>query len=233
MIQSHVKAVHQIEVTSRCNLRCKYCVHPKMLREKVDMDWETFEKAIAWAKICVHNGTQNELNLAGIGESTMHPDFCNHMRHARMELGLAPLIIIASNGVSLKEEHVKTAADFNIKIAVSLHRPEKAGPAVELCKRYGVLWGVSADPSTAAINWAGQLDWHVSAPTTECGWVAQGRIFVTSKGDIETCCLDGDGKSIIGNIHIDKMEDIVTKPYSLCDTCHLKHPVSNMEVVHG
>jgi len=28
--------IHQIEITSRCNLRCKYCVHPHMERAKVD-----------------------------------------------------------------------------------------------------------------------------------------------------------------------------------------------------
>lgn len=39
-------AIHQIEITSRCNLRCRYCVHPHMGRVKEDMEPATFAKAL-------------------------------------------------------------------------------------------------------------------------------------------------------------------------------------------
>jgi len=67
-----IQAIHQIEITSRCNLRCKYCVHPKMVREKGDMDRETYIKSLEWSAHFHKLNNQEELNLAGIGESTMH-----------------------------------------------------------------------------------------------------------------------------------------------------------------
>ena len=66
-----IRAIHQIEMTSRCNLRCRYCAHPTMARVKADMDDATFAKALLWARQL----PSHELNLAGIGESTMHPEF--------------------------------------------------------------------------------------------------------------------------------------------------------------
>ena len=45
---------------------------------------------------------------------------------------------------------------------VKLHRPEKAGPAVEAYRKIGALDGVSADPSINAYDWAGQVEWFNS-----------------------------------------------------------------------
>lgn len=45
-----ITALHQVEITSRCNLKCRYCAHPKMPRAKADMSEETFEATLKWAK---------------------------------------------------------------------------------------------------------------------------------------------------------------------------------------
>lgn len=215
-----ITSIHQIEITSRCNLRCRYCVHPTMKRKKIDMSWKVFKKAIAEVKKLVSAGTQKELNLAGIGESTMHSEFLSMVTYARQELGPQVFMILATNGLLMTESMAIALRYQGIAVAVSAHRPEKAGPAVEICKKYGILWGVSNDPVMAAIDWAGQLKWHVSVNTTECQWQRDGKVFVMSDGRIGTCCLDGSGEDgILG--HIDSFNSIQeTHPYSLCATCN-------------
>ena len=44
-------AIHQIEITSRCNLRCLYCPHSKMKRAKEDMTGEIFRAAMDEVKL--------------------------------------------------------------------------------------------------------------------------------------------------------------------------------------
>ena len=213
-----IQRIHQIEITSQCNLRCKYCVHPKMKREKLHMKLETFKKAIELAKHCVAKYGQTELNLCGIGESTMHPQFIEFLAYAREQLPSTALVI-ASNGVKLKEEQVAAMQKYNLNYFVSLHRPEVAGPAIELAKKYNVLRGISADPSIAAIDWAGQVDWHTSSPPSQCPWLTNQQVMVTADGNLTSCCLDGDGVGIIGTVDSD-IEKLEVVPYSLCKDCN-------------
>lgn len=83
-----VREIHQIEPTSRCNLKCKYCPQwPKLPRAKLDMTQETFEAALAMVEYFVGLGTQTELSLTGIGEPTLHPHFVDMMVRAREVIG--------------------------------------------------------------------------------------------------------------------------------------------------
>ncbi|MFA6213559.1 MAG: radical SAM protein [Candidatus Obscuribacterales bacterium] len=214
-----VTQIHQVEITSRCNLACKYCVHPKMPRHKMDMTREVFEKVLDRVAGYVAKGTQHELNLAGIGESTIHPQFTEFVRMARRRLPHIDLTM-ATNGVGLTEAMVRVMAEARMRVWVSLHRPEKAGPAIELLKQYGILAGVSADPSIAAVNWAGQINWHVSAAPSRCMWQAQGLAIAWSDGRLGTCSFDGQGTDgVIGTVW-DEPETLFVKPYSLCKGCH-------------
>lgn len=216
-----VTQIHQAELTSRCSLACKYCVHPKMPRAKMDMTREVFEKVLDRVSEYVSRGTQHELNLCGIGESTIHPRFCEFVAIARKRLPTIDLTM-ATNGVGLTEEMAKAMTDARMRVWVSLHRPEKAGLAIELLKRHGILHGVSADPSIAAVNWAGQVKWHVSAPPMRCMWQAEGMAIAWSDGRIGTCSFDGQGTDgVIGTVW-DEPETLFTKPYSLCKNCHMQ-----------
>ncbi len=216
-----IRRIHQIEITSRCNLRCKYCVHPHMPRVKQDMTQDIFLRALNVANQYVAAGTQTELNLCGIGESTMHPEFIDFVWLARKMLPTVDLTM-ATNGVGLTEQMAQAMSDADMRVWVSLHRPEKAGLAVELLKKHGVLAGISSDPSLAAVDWAGQVDWFVSAPKMKCMWLNTAAAIVFSDGRLGTCCFDGQGTDgIIGHIDGDPATWF-SKPYSLCKTCHMK-----------
>jgi hypothetical protein len=218
-----VSAIHQIEMTSRCNLRCQYCTHPKMPRPKMDMDDRTYRRSLDLAAACYAARPEhiNELNLAGIGESTMHPEFVRNVMWAREAMGWDVGIVVATNGLLMTREMAKAIAPARPAMFVSLHRPEKAGPAIEILKEFNLLHGVSADPSIAAVDWAGQVKWKVSAVKGgRCPWVIDGRVFVMADGRVSRCCFDATGEGVIGSI-FDDIEPMQTSPYSLCAKCHL------------
>ena len=219
-----VTAMHQIEITSRCNLVCRYCPSPKLKRPKVDMDLATYKRALEWATFYVSRGTMQELNLAGIGESTMHPDFVEYVRLARDAVGSHTRIVLATNGLLVTDEMAEAVQVYNPRFYVSLHRPEKAGPAIEILKRYGLIDGVSGDPSYAAIEWAGQVEWFTSAAQGQtCDWMLNGWMMAMADGRLTTCCLDASGVGVIGHVD-DPIGKAEIKPYELCQKCHLVVP---------
>ncbi|MEY4942832.1 MAG: Radical superfamily [Planctomycetota bacterium] len=218
-----VIGVHQIEMTSECNLRCRYCVHPTMARPKQHMDDLTYRQTLAQVSLLIkrQDRRQRELNLAGIGESTMHPDFVRNVFLAREAVGLSVELIIATNGLLMTPAMAMAIKAARPRVWVSLHRPEKAGPAVEALKAAGILAGVSADPSVSSVNWAGQVKWHVSTPIkgSACPWVPKGMVFVMADGRVTRCCFDGVGSDTLGTVW-DDLCAMHTSAFSLCDSCH-------------
>ena len=220
-----VTALHQVEITSRCNLRCIYCPSPAIVggkypnRPAVDMTREHFLRSMEWARFYVHQGTQWELNLAGIGESTIHPEFADFVRLAREAVGPRVTLIFATNGIVHDEAMVKAIAPYDPHVVVSLHRPEKAGPAIEVYKKYGLFKGVSADPSMSANDWAGQVAWHNSGRTLRCQWLQDGKVMAMADGRITTCCLDASGAGVVGHV-ADPIDTVRLKPYELCRKCY-------------
>lgn len=224
-----LRRIHQIEMTSHCNLRCHYCISPKLQRQKLHMDRQTFERALAMAKhlderFPPSTARQNELNLAGIGESTIHPDFCDYVEVARKVMGEDTDLLLATNGLWASNEGaekiLKTLVEQRVRVWVSLHRPEKAKIACDMLAQENVLAGISVDPTIAAVDWAGQIsNWRVTADPTPCPWVENGWGFVLADGRISACCFDGDGSGVFGRVE-DRPQSLRTKPYKLCATCH-------------
>ena len=95
MYPRKLTTIHQIEPTSECNLRCKYCPHPKMLRVKKHMDMFIFEQALDIVRYFVKQGTQGELSLTGVGEPTMHPYLVDMVKHSRDVLGPDRLLLFS------------------------------------------------------------------------------------------------------------------------------------------
>jgi hypothetical protein len=223
-VSAPIRAIHQIEMTSQCNLRCRYCTHPKMPRPKIHMDEATYAKALKWVKFFQSKKAHHELNLAGIGESTLHPDFVRNVFLAREAVGKYVSLALATNGLLMTDELAQAIAPAKPSVWVSLHRPERAGPAVEALKRAGILSGISADPSLASVDWAGQVKWHVSATKgAPCPWIQSSMVMVMSDGRVTRCCFDATGDGVIAHVE-DDLSKHATSPWSLCAGCHLSVP---------
>lgn len=231
-----IRRIHQIEMTSHCNLACRYCPSPKLQRPKLDMSEETYRKALHWAAFFKNaSGGQLELNLAGIGESTIHPEFVRFVHLAREAIGWDTVLALATNGVNMTDELAQAIAPAGIRVWVSLHRPEKAGPAIECLKRAGILAGASADPSIAATNWAGQVSWFNSVQVRrECKWVKGGLVVIQADGNVSRCPLDASGVGVFANVD-DDLSKYQTSPYILCRTCDqdVGVPLDSGPRVHG
>lgn len=187
---------------------------------KMDMTLETFTRSLAWAKEFKRRGTQGALNLAGVGESTIHPLFVDFLALAREAMGDDHHLDFATNGVSMTPELARAIAPLKPRVWVSLHRPEKAGPAIDYLLEAGLHpMGVSVDAAISGTDWAGQIKWKVRAQRTPCPWVVGGWAIVLSDGRLTRCSFDAFGKGVIGHVN-DDVTKMQTSAYSLCKTCH-------------
>jgi hypothetical protein len=182
------------------------------------MDDRTYAHALLWAQRL----PGPELNLAGIGESTMHPEFVRNVHLAREAIGPNVPLILATNGVTMTREMALAIAPTAIRVWVSLHRPERAALAVEHLKAANILAGVSCDGAIESVDWAGQVKWHVNTHQKgkPCPWVMNGRVFVLADGRLARCCFDATADDIIGTLD-DDIPSLQTAPYKLCHSCHL------------
>ena len=214
--------IFEIEFTSRCNLACHYCPHgvkDLMTRPKMDMPDDVFDRVLIWLKYYSDQGTQGEISLQGLGESTLHPKFIEMIIKVR---GVIPnnSILVSTNGLLLNEDMCRAAKAYGIRIDISLHRPEKAAQAYFLAEKFGVL-GVAGIPAvTTPVNWAGQLDWIQGVKPYPCPWLHQGGLYMLSNGNIATCGFDVDEASVVGDIWTDPKVGVEVKPWRCCATCH-------------
>lgn len=211
--------IHQIEVTTQCNLACIYCPHKEMQRPKVHMSMDTFKRAIEWVRFYEKVGdNQKELALTGIGEALLHPEFEAMLRYARTFYD--GFIHFSTNGILFTDEVAALCRELGIGAYVSMHRPEKGIPAKLIAEEYGILVGTNHAFVDSSIDWAGTVDWHVSAPKTPCRYQADGWGVVLVDGAITTCCMDSEGVNRIGHVR-GKINGPKMEPKPLCDSCHL------------
>ncbi len=219
-----IQQIHQIEVTTRCNLACKYCPHPKMQRPKEDMEWDTFLRAMHWVETFDKVGLQHELSFTGIGESTMHPQFPDMLKYAREKCPKIP-IVFSTNGLpTFTEEIGHLCKELEVGVMVSMHRPEVAAKAIHMCREIGILKFVNSAFATDSFDWAGQVPgWFVSAPKLVCEYLKSGWGVILQDGQITTCCLDAENHGVVGTVWDDPGE-LNIAPFSLCDKCHMSVP---------
>lgn len=188
---------------------------------------DTFRAALWHVKYHVDRLEQDELNLAGVGEPTLHPLLPDFVQIARETVGKGVFLNITTNGIDLDEDLVLKLKPYlsaqhghQPGVFVSLHRPERAKRAVDLCRKHSMLAGVSNDPALASIDWAGQIpDFEVTAPNDRpCPWLRLGRAFVFSNGQVGTCCMPAELDGVIGHVN-DKPGTLFSKPYRLCASC--------------
>lgn len=222
--------IHQIEITSRCNLACKYCPHPKLQRDKKDMTMFNFMRALEWVTYYDQQGTQPELAITGMGEALLHPHFNAFMRAARKSY--TGFLHFSTNGILFKEETAELCKDLNIKVFISAHRPELAGPAVEIANKHGLLAGVNTSFVDSALDFAGTVEWNNSAPEQYCAYQKYGWGMVLADGRINTCCWEPEGINTIGHI-MDNIDSVEMQVMPGCKDCSLIIESPNMASVGG
>lgn len=219
-------SIHQIEPISACNLRCVYCPSKDLeeIRQqpKMNMGLDVFERALHWCKHFEAQGTQGELSLTGIGETLMHPEWREMVRMAREALP-GNYLNFSTNGILLDDAACEHLAQYGFRVWVSLHRPEKAGPAMNRAARWGILDGPNASAAISSFDWGGVVDWEVTAPASPCEWLRQGWGNVLVDGRMSTCCLDAAAQGVVGTVW-DEPGSLSIKPYSLCEGCHMIVP---------
>ncbi len=219
--------IRNVEVSSRCNLRCGYCIHPTMPRPKVDMTDAIWQRVLVWIAYFVARGTQAEVNLNGTGESTLHPKFVEMVGDVRRVLGPDGVIQFTTNGKGCTEELVKALEPFNPRVCVTAHHVNIAKPAMALYEKYGLLRSVSMDPMINSQDWAGQVNWPVRTltPKPACKLLVERCGTINADGVFVMCCMDGKNESVIGSVFDEPTEK---KPkvhdFRLCGACWQRPP---------
>lgn len=219
-----ITQIHEIELSSNCNLACVYCPNPKMKRWKGEMTWDTYCTALNHVRGYCEQGTQQELALTGVGEALLHPMFADAVLLARNVIGPNRLLTFSTNGLLVTDRLLEKIAQANPVIFVSLHRPEAAKPAIDKIKRHGLRVGTNDSFATSALNWVGEVEWYVSAPKMTCEYLRSGWAVVRADGTVGTCCWDAESVSgRLGHVQ-DRFGQWVTAPHNACLSCSLAIP---------
>jgi MoaA/NifB/PqqE/SkfB family radical SAM enzyme len=223
--------LHQIEVTSQCNLRCVYCLHPTLTRATQHMTTHTWLQCLRWLQHFVTLGTQAELVLSGTGEPTLNPRLAEWALEARQILGPHRRLMTTTNGLAMTRELAQSLKPSQIRVYVSLHRPEKAEQAVYWLQEAGLFEQAVMDPVMGPNNWAGQVDWpdrinRGGNARPVCPWLSRGWLFVSSEGDFYACCYANGGTPKLG--HVDEpCRTVRPEPWAICHACWQRPPRFN------
>lgn len=229
-----MRELHEIEFTSVCNLACVYCPHPQLQRPKRHMTQETFARVLTHLAWLCKEGTQGEVSLTGIGETTLHPLFEEMTRSVREVIGSRRKLVMSTNGLTMTHELARFLADCNVDVYVSLHRPEMAGRAIKMLNDAHCRHGHNHAFVDSALNWAGQVEWQNTAPKSVCQYLQQSWVAVREDGTINTCCMDAHSKYPLGSV-FDPVGSLKTMATDLCSGCHLVVPtyINGKELAHG
>jgi hypothetical protein len=223
-----VREIHEIELSSKCTLACPYCCHPTLQRPKDHMPWDVFERTIEHIAYLCRAGTQGEVSLTGIGEAILHPRFAEALEITRRTIGSRPLIL-ATNGTDVTSELARLLAANDVGVYVSLHRPEVAAPAMRVLEEAGCRIGHNTAFVDSSMNWAGQVDWHVSMQKGfTCGYLSRGWAVVRQDGGVNACCMDAHGKHKLATVW-DEPGSLNTYVIPLCASCNFMVPAELQE----
>jgi hypothetical protein len=218
-----IKTINTIELSSICDNACAYCPAKDQgeYRQTGFMDVATFEKAIVWALRFAKEGTQLEINLFGVGESTLHPKLVQFVAYARRMMPFGQVLHLNTNGNTMTEELAQSIKDAGIShIDISGHDHRATANCLRIFRKVGIPHGLSYDFTIHPNNWAGQVDWFPAKyDAGPCPWLSRGQAMVMSDGRVTTCCIDAFAKNVMGTVD-DDLSQLEINPSELCKTCH-------------
>jgi len=197
------------------------------------MTWEIFEKTVEWIKVLCEKGTQREVNLFGIGESTLHPELVAMVKYAREKIPFRIPLHMNTNGILMTKELAIGIKEAGINhVDITGHDHYHTAKTIRIFREVGIVGELTYDFVTRPHDWAGQIDWFKVDKTFYdpgvCPWLGNGQVMVMSDGNITKCCIDAFGQGIMGTI----FDDITTfemLPFELCKKCH--HTIPGLRLV--
>jgi hypothetical protein len=224
-----ISCIKNLEVSSVCNLACPYCPCSGQgeHRQVGLMEWPVFEKALEWLRVFVANGTQQELNLFGVGEPFLHPRYVEMVRRCREIMPRYLSLRLNTNGLLAEEDLIRDIIDAGADaIDLTDHEALASTKALRIFRKLGPLYphvkfGYSRDGVINPNNWGGLIDWvpTVDHPRYPCPWLTWGQVMVMSNGDVTRCCQDAHARGVLGTV-FDDLAMIDHTPFIQCRTCH-------------
>ena len=221
-----ISTINTIEVSALCDNRCAYCPAPTQHEHRPVglMTLETFKKAVFWVRYFAEHGTQQELNLHGVGEPTLNKDLVEMIRLAR---AAAPSITINfnTNGNNLTPEVARACKDAGItSINITAHDAVATKNAAKALRAAGIQGHVNADFAVNPNNWGGQVQWTDTVDyKLWCHWLDKGQVMVMWDGRVTRCCLDAFGQGVFATVE-DHLPNLEVMPFVLCANCHHERP---------
>ena len=222
----NLQTITTIELSSKCQMACKYCVNRRMLdhgRKPAIMPDAVFERALSWLKQLCEQGTQKEVNINGNGESLLDPQIVERVRRIKAVMGYG-MVAGCTNGIVLTEPLARKLKAAGLdRLDVSPHSPLHARRAFQIIQRVGLMGIVNFGTIMQPHNWAGQIEPEYSVDHVNpipCVPLMEGRGYIQSEGQVSPCCYDYCNLGVYGSVFDDDLLSRPIKPFSLCDTCH-------------
>jgi hypothetical protein len=225
-----VGCIKNLEVASVCNLSCPYCPCSGQgkYRKVGLMDERTFDRSLYWLEKFVKAGTQRELNLFGIGEPSLHPNYVEMVKKCREVMPLRLQLRLNTNGVAITEEWVENVilagADA---LDLTDHDAYASMKTIQIFNRLQQKYpyfkfGYSRDGIRNPNNWGGLVDWvpEVHHARYLCPWLLNGQVMIMSDGRVTRCCQDAHARGILGTVWQDDLDRMGHTPFIQCAKCH-------------
>lgn len=221
-----LQTITTIELSSLCNLKCKYCINRLMVekgRTPGIMSNEVFNLSLIWLDKLVKQGTQREVNLNGNGESLLDPNIVERIGRAKAVMGDLP-VMFCTNGILITRELGIAMKDAGLdRLDVSVHDAFHARRCADILTNIGMNGTISDGAIKLSHNWAGQLEPENRVKirySIPCQPLILGMGYINSDGDLSPCCYDYQNLGKFGTVHdLDLLEKDI-KPFRLCEECH-------------
>jgi len=113
----------QVEVTSKCNMKCEYCIHHLMVENDKPIGTMSMEQYLEI--LDRHKDTLILLHLQGQGEPFLHPQYGEMVKEAKRR-GLMLLAFTNGTLLNAKNRKMLLEADFDL-LYLSFDMQDKAG----------------------------------------------------------------------------------------------------------
>lgn len=222
-----LKTITTIELSSLCNLSCKYCINRLLVKHPMRspgiMTGEIFNASLDILKKLCLNGTQQEVNLNGNGESTLDDQLIKRIKKTKEVIGNRT-VTFCTNGVNMTAKLAEKLKNVGLDmISLSPHNLFHARKAAHLLADSGFTPFINFGSICASHNWAGQLEPENSIDCklkNDCKPLEEGRGYISSEGYISPCCYDYKLIGVYAHVLDDDIFEKEVAPYSLCHMCH-------------